>query len=894
MDTDWNRTFLRSCNAGCSSGASYYSLSALAKSGFGSFSRLPVSLRVVLETLLRNCDERRVLRMHVEAVANWRPQATREVEIPFLPGRLVLNCAAGIPVLADLAALRSEISDRGGSPRSIEPQVPVDMVLDHTLSVDFHAIPDANQRNLDLDFERNRERYQFVKWAMQAFRGIRLIPPGAGILHQLNLEFLAPGMLQRDGICFPDSLVGTDSHTCMIAAMGVVGWGVGGIEAAAAILGQPVSMLIPDVVGVYLSGTMQHGVTATDLVLSITQLLRTADVVGKFVEFFGPGVAGLPIPDRATVSNMAVEYGATIGYFALDERTCEYLRATGRDAAQVAAVETLYRSLGCFGAAAEGEVEYTSVLRIDLSQIQACVAGPRRPQDRVAISDLRESFREILHRPAEQGGYGRASAISVQAGDRVRDGDIVIAAIASCTSTSNPAMMFAAGLVAKKAVERGLSVKPWVKTSFTPGSTVVERYLQQQGLQPFLDQLGFHIAGFGCATCFGASGALNGQIEDQLAGTDTVACAVLSGNRNFEGRIHPLVRAAFLASPPMIVAFAIAGHVDVDFEVEPLGYDPDQRPVFLRDLWPDAGELNSVMNAGLSRAMFQEIYSQDFGQLNPRWASIEYERGDVYPWRTDSTYIVRPPFLRPELRRSVLSDIHGARSLVIVGDSVTTDHISPIGRINSKSPAGEYLRSRGVSELDFNNFGARRMNHEVMLRGVFSSNRLRNRMLPGTEGGLTVHHDSDQPMTVFEAAMLYQEQGTPLVVVAGREYGTGSARDWAAKATRLCGVRAVIASSFERIHRGNLVRMGVLPCELPGGVDAVSLRLDGSERFDLVGFSDEVAPFQPLQLRIHSSRGTVETVHVTLRLDTRTEIEYACSGGILPWLSGEMSRGSID
>ncbi len=894
MDTEWNRSFLRSFRTESSSESSYYSLSALADSGLGSFSRLPVSLRVVLESLLRNCDQRRVLRSHVEAVANWQPHGTREAEIPFLPGRMVLNCAAGIPVLADLAALRSEVAERGGSPRCIEPQVPVDMVLDHTLSVDFHAVPDAVQRNLELDFERNLERYQFVKWAMQAFPGIRLIPPGAGILHQLNLEFLAPGMLQRDGFCFPDSLVGTDSHTCMIAAMGVVGWGVGGIEAEAAILGQPVSMLIPDVVGVYLSGTIQHGVTATDLVLSITQLLRTADVVGKFVEFYGPGVAGLTVPDRATVSNMAVEYGATIGYFAVDERTCEYLRATGRDAEHVTAVEKLYRLLGCFGPAVEGEVEYTSVLKIDLSRIQACVAGPRRPQDRVAIRHLSESFREILQRPTEEGGYGRKAQPGVKTGRQINDGDIVIAAIASCTSTSNPGMMFAAGLVAKKAVEYGLSARPWVKTSFTPGSTVVEKYLQRQGLQQFLDQLGFHIAGFGCATCFGASGALNDQIEDELADTETVACAVLSGNRNFDGRIHPLVRAAFLASPPMVVAFAIAGRVDVDFETEPLGYGPDHEPVFLADLWPDAAELNAVMNSGLDRDMFQEVYTPRFGQVNPRWAAIEYERGDVYPWTDDSTYIVRPPFLRQELRRSVLSDFHGARPLVIVGDSITTDHISPIGRIAPDSPAGQYLRSRGIDQSEFNNFGARRMNHEVMLRGVFSNNRLRNAMLPDTEGGLTLHGQSDEPITVFEAAMRYQQQGTPLIVVAGREYGTGSARDWAAKATRLSGVRAVIAASFERIHRGNLVRMGVLPCELPSGVDATSLGLDGSEAFDLVGFSADISPFQPLQLRINSCDGRVESIPVTLRLETQTEIEYARRGGVLPWLLGEMTSGSIE
>jgi aconitate hydratase len=870
---------------------SFYSLRALEQHGIGPVSRLPVSLRIVLESLLRNCDGKRVTEHQVRALANWRPNAKREEEVPFTVGRVVLNCAAGIPLLGDLTAIRGAVKRMGYPAESVGPKVPVDMALDHTLTVDYHGTPDALARNMELEIKRNHERFRFVKWAMQAYQGIRLMPPGWGILHQLNLEFLAPGYLEKDGVCYPDTLVGTDSHTCMIAGLGVVGWGVGGIEAEAAVLGQPVYFLTPDVVGVHVTGTLRHGVTATDLVLHVTEMLRKAKVVGQFVEYFGEGVKNLTLPDRATISNMAVEYGATIGYFPVDEQTCRYLLQTGRPAGHVRAVEAFYRAQGCFGAAREGEVDYSRVLQLDLGAVEPNVAGPKRPQDRIPLREIKTRFESTLVQPVAGGGYGKAAARS-RSGGEVDHGDVVIAAITSCTNTSNPGVMLAAGLVAKKAVERGLKTKPWVKTSLTPGSTVVSKYLEATGLQRYLDRLGFALAGYSCGTCVGASGPIDAALERAIAEKDVIACAVLSGNRNFEARIHPAVRAAFLASPPLVVAFALAGRVDIDLAQEPLGSNGEGEPVYLRDVWPAAEELQQALEVAANPAFYRETYSADAASRNPLWKTIPQATGEMYPWESDSSYIKEPPFLDEELRKSTLTDIGRARALAILGNSITTDHISPIGSIKSTSPAGLYLQKLGVVPADFNNYGARRMNHEVMVRGTFANVRLKNLMVPGVEGGVTVHQPSGERMSIYDAAVRYRSERVPLIVVAGEEYGTGSARDWAAKGTRLLGVRAVVAGSFERIHRSNLVGMGVLPCQLPAGTTAASLGLDGSETFDLIGLDDDVKPGQTLTLVVHRADGRSDEIAVTLRLDTPAEVDYVRHGGIMPYVLGGITKAA--
>ena len=876
---------LQETTLGAGTPARIYSLAELERRGIGAVSRLPVSLRVVLESLLRNCDGSRVLEDHVVELARWRPDAAREREIPFVVGRLVLQCVAGIPLLGDLTALRGAMARRGARAGAVEPQVPVDMVLDHSLTVDYHGTPDALERNMRLEIERNEERFRFVKWATQAYKGIRLIPPGFGILHQVNLEFLAPGILSKDGTYFPDTLVGTDSHTCMIAGLGTVGWGVGGIEAQAAALAQPIVFLTPDVVGVRVSGALAPGVTATDLVLHVTHMLRQAKVVGKFVEFFGVGLANLTVPDRATLANMAPEYGATIGFFPVDEVTLAYFRQTGRDEARIAAAEDYLRRQGCFGAAREGEVAFSQVLELDLATIPPSVAGPKRPQDRIALASLKADFTACLSAPVAEGGYGKAARVDPASESGVRDGQVVIAAIASCTNTSNPGVMLAAGLLAKKAVARGLAAKPWVKTSLTPGSVVVSKYLAATGLQPSLDALGFAVAGYSCATCVGASGPIDPALEQAIQTNDVVACAVLSGNRNFEARIHPAVRAAFLASPPLVVAFALAGRVDIDFASEPLGIDTAGRAVYLRDIWPSAEEIAQVGSEARNPAHYREVYSADFGNVNPLWRAIPQARGEIYPWEEASTYIKEPPFVKdPALGGSSLRDLRAARSLAILGDSITTDHISPISNIPAASPAGRYLASLGVAPRDFNNYGARRMNHEVMVRGGFSNVRLRNRMVPGVEGGITAHQPSGERMPIYDAAMRYAAEGVPLLVFAGEEYGTGSARDWAAKATRLLGVRAIVASSFERIHRSNLVGMGVLPCQLPTGVTAQTLALDGTERFDLLGLDQVSAPGAKVTLVIARSGGSRTEVNLVLRLDTPAEIAYCRSGGIMPYM----------
>ncbi|MGH8619712.1 MAG: aconitate hydratase AcnA, partial [Burkholderiales bacterium] len=765
-----------------------FSLPALEKQGVGRISRLPISIRIVLESLLRNCDGVRVQEEHVRDLAGWQPNASRTTEIPFVVGRVVLNCAAGIPLLGDLTAMRDAVKRRGGSPAVVEPRVPVDMTLDHTLTVDYHGTPEALQQNMALEIERNHERFSFVKWAMQAYDGIRLIPPGFGILHQINLEFFAPGLLSKDGVDYPDTLVGTDSHTCMIAGLGTVGWGVGGIEAQTAVLGQPVFMLTPDVVGVHVTGKLNAGVTSTDLVLHVTEMLRQAKVVGKFVEFFGAGVANLTVPDRATISNMAVEYGATVGFFPVDAQTLAYLRQTGRDEARIAATEAYYRAQGCLGPVQAGDVDYSQVLPLDLATITPNLAGPKRPQDRIPLAEVKPRFASLLKKPVADGGYGKTGTTVRKGPASPGDGDIVIAAITSCTNTSNPGVMLAAGLLAKKAVERGLQVRPWVKTSLAPGSRVVSEYLNATGLQQYLDTLGFRVVGYSCTTCFGASGPIDGELEKSITDSDAVACAVLSGNRNFEARIHAAVRAAFLASPPLVVAFALAGRIDIDLATEPLGHDQTGTPVYLKDLWPDPDELAHLVRTAVKPDQYRGIYGMDFDVANPLWKDIPQSHGDLYPWRTDSSYIKEPPFLDAELTTSSLREFHGARALAILGNSITTDHISPISSIKASSPAGVYLQQLGVKPADFNNYGARRMNHEVMMRGAFANARLRNMMVPGVEGGVTVHQPSGEQLTMFDATTRYAAEQVPLFVIAGEEYGTGSARDWAAKGTRLLGV----------------------------------------------------------------------------------------------------------
>jgi aconitate hydratase len=865
-----------------------YSLPALAERTGAPISRLPVSIRVVLESLLRNGDGRIVTDEHVLDLARWRPDAPRTAEIPFVVGRVVLNCMAGIPLLGDLTAMRGAMSRNGRLPAAVEPKVPVDMTLDHSLTVDYHGTTDALRKNMELEVERNRERFGFVKWAMQAYEGIRFMPPGFGILHQINLEFFAPGLLSRDGTWYPDTLVGTDSHTGMIAGLGTVGWGVGGIEAQAAVLGQPVYMLTPDVVGVHVKGQLSAGVTSTDLVLHVTEMLRQAKVVGKFVEFFGEDVARLTVPDRATLSNMSPEYGATVGFFPVDAQTIAYLRQTGRSEEQIAAAEAYYRHQGLFGPVKPGEVDYSEVLTLDLSTIQPNVAGPKRPQDRIPLANLKEKFESLVKAPIAEGGYGKTKAGERKA-EGARDGDVVIAAITSCTNTSNPSLMIAAGLVAKKAIERGLKAKPWVKMSLAPGSRVVSEYLDASGLQASLDQLGFMLVGYSCTTCFGGSGPIDAGLEKSINDNDAVACAVLSGNRNFEARIHPAVRAAFLMSPPLVVAFAIAGRVDIDMTKEPLATGKHGKPVFLKDIWPGQEELDAVLRTAASADQYRKVYGMTHAVANPFWERVPHDTGEKYAWKSDSTYIKEPPFLEPRLTESGLREFAGARALAILGNSITTDHISPIGSIKATSPAGLYLQSLGVKPADFNNYGSRRMNHEVMVRGTFANVRLRNLMVPGVEGGVTVHHPGGERTTIYEAAMRYAQEGVPLFVIAGEEYGTGSARDWAAKGTRLLGVRAVIAGSFERIHRSNLVGMGVLPCELPAGVTATSLGLKGDEQFDLTGLDGNARPRQTVMLAIRRRGGARQSVPLVLRLDTPAEIDYVRSGGIMPYILNELA-----
>jgi len=865
----------------------FYSLPALEKAGVGPISRLPVSIRLVLESVLRNCDGLKVQEANVRELANWKANESRTAEIPFVVARIVLQDFTGVPLLVDLAAMRSAVAKLGKNPKIIEPLVPVDLVVDHSVQVDFAGSGDSLQKNLDLEFTRNRERYQFLKWGMQAFDTFKVVPPGIGIVHQVNLEYLAKGVLNAGDIYYPDTLVGTDSHTTMINGLGIVGWGVGGIEAEAGMLGQPVYFLTPDVVGVHLTGAIREGVTATDVALTVTQMLRKAKVVGKFVEFFGPGAAALPLVDRATIANMAPEYGATMGFFPVDEECANYLRATGRTEEQVALYKNYYQAQGLWGIPQKGQIDYSQVVELDLSTVVPSVAGPKRPQDRIELQHLKSSFTGSFSKPVTENGFGKKAedfaAVSAEVGgSKIGHGSVLIAAITSCTNTSNPTVMLAAGLLAKKAIEKGLKLNPSVKSSLAPGSRVVTDYLNKTGLQTYLDQLGFQTVGYGCTTCIGNSGPLDAKIEEAVVKNDLVAASVLSGNRNFEARVHQNIKANFLMSPPLVVAFALAGRVDKDLTTEPIGQGTNG-PVFLKDIWPSLAEVRDTLQAALKPEVFRALYT-DFAAQNPKWNEISSSVGNVYEWDRQSTYIQEPPFFTQfGMQPGTIAEIRGARALGIFGDSVTTDHISPAGAIKKSSPAGRFLVDNGVEFADFNSYGSRRGNDRIMTRGTFANVRIKNLMLGGEEGGNTFGPDG-QKTSIYDAAVAYQASGTPLIVIAGQEYGTGSSRDWAAKGTNLLGVKVVVAQSFERIHRSNLVGMGVLPLQFKDGASAQSLKLDGTETFDVIGLSPSVKPQQDLTLRITRKGGTVENVAVACRIDTPIEIEYYQHGGILPYV----------
>jgi aconitate hydratase len=874
-----------------------YSLPELAKR-FPNVNRLPVSLRIVLESVLRNCDGKKVTEAHVEQLANWQPNDKRVDEIPFVVARVVLQDFTGVPLLADLAAMRNVAAEQGRNPKMIEPLVPVDLVVDHSVMIDHFRRPDALDLNMKLEFQRNAERYQFMKWGMQAFDTFKVVPPGIGIVHQVNLEYLARGVHQKAGTYYPDSLVGTDSHTTMINGIGVVGWGVGGIEAEAAMLGQPVYFLTPDVVGVHLKGKLREGCTATDLVLTITEMLRGAKVVGKFVEFFGEGTRSLAVPDRATIANMAPEYGATMGFFPVDEKTIAYFEGTGRSAEEIDALESYFRAQGLFGVPDAGQIDYSTVLELDLASVRPSLAGPKRPQDRIELDKVKSKFAELFSSPVSENGFNKDAADLGRAyttSDKVdlKNGDVLIAAITSCTNTSNPGVLLAAGLLAKKAVARGLQVKPHIKTSLAPGSRVVTDYLERAELLPYLRELGFDVAAYGCTTCIGNAGDLSPEINEAIASNDLVCAAVLSGNRNFEARIHPNLRANFLASPPLVVAYAIAGNVGIDLMKEPLGKDKEGRDVFLADVWPTSEEVQSLMKYAMDAATFKRLYA-DLTKDHTLWNNVPSTAGQVYEW-PKSTYIAQPPFFEQFAPRPAQADatVRGARALGLFGDSITTDHISPAGSIKENSPAGQYLLANGVSKVDFNSYGARRGNHEVMMRGTFANVRIKNLMIPPAadgareEGGVTLHQPSGEKMFIYDAAMRYIGEGTPTVIFGGEEYGTGSSRDWAAKGTQLLGVKAVIARSFERIHRSNLVGMGVLPLQFKGTDSWQSLGITGNERFD-IEVPAELVPQQDIRMTITAADGSTRAVTLLSRIDTPIEVDYYRHGGILPFVLREL------
>ena len=861
-----------------------FRLDRLEVDGVGSVSSLPFSVRVLLEAALRNLDGYQVREEDVGTLANWNAANPNPIEIPFKPARVVLQDFTGVPSLVDLAALRSAMGRMGGDPDRVEPLIPVDLVVDHSVQVDSFANSDALRRNAEIEFERNRERYEFLRWGANAFESFRVVPPMTGIVHQVNLEYLAKGVIARDGVAFPDSLVGADSHTTMINGLGVVGWGVGGIEGEAVMLGQPIYMLTPEVVGFKLDGQLPEGTTATDLTLTVVQMLREKGVVDKFVEFYGTGLTSIGLADRATIANMAPEYGATMGFFPVDDETLRYLSRTGRTPEEVDVVERYTKEQGLFRTDDTPQPRFTDTLALDLSTVEPSLAGPKRPQDRIALGQMKDAFEGALRAPVGNSGFGLdAQEVQKTAGMNgvLGHGAVVIAAITSCTNTSNPSVMVAAGLLAKKAVERGLKVHAHVKTSLAPGSRVVSDYLDQAGLTPYLEQLGFHTVGYGCTTCIGNSGPLPDPVVAAIYEADLVAASVLSGNRNFEGRVHPHVKANYLASPPLVVAYALAGRVDLDLTAEPLGLDGDGNAVFLRDIWPEQDEIVDTVARTLKPDMFKARYGNVF-EGNEMWNAVGGQDGDLYAWQAESTYVQEPPFfldLSPEL--DAISDITGARVLARLGDSVTTDHISPAGSIAVDSPAGQYLISRGVEPKDFNSYGSRRGNHEVLMRGTFANIRIRNLLASGTEGGVTIHLPSGEQMSIYDAAMRYVDEGVPSIVIAGVEYGSGSSRDWAAKGPLLMGVRAVLVESFERIHRSNLVGMGVLPLEFVDGENAESLGLTGREVYDITGLSDDLQPLQDVTVTATDEDGNVRSFSATVRIDTPVEIDYYRNGGIL-------------
>ena len=928
----------------------FYSLPQLEKAGVATISCLPISIRIVLESVLRNYDEKKVQEKDVRNLANWGANSERIEEIPFVVARVVLQDFTGVPLLVDLAAMRSAVQKLGKDTGLIEPLVPVDLVIDHSVQVDYAGSEEAYTRNMAMEFRRNEQRYRFLKWGTQAFDGFSVVPPGIGIVHQVNLEYLAKGVFERDGVYYPDSLVGTDSHTTMINGLGIVGWGVGGIEAEAGMLGQPVYFLTPDVIGVHLSNDLPEGTTATDLVLRITQMLREAKVVGKFVEFFGEGARSLPATDRATIANMAPEYGATMGFFGVDEKTLEYFAATGRTAEQVETIRNYFTAQEMFGIPLKGEVEYSNTLELDLSTIVPAVAGPKRPQDRIELTNLKEKFTELFTATVAEGGYGKEAGdlekqfmvtvgadihttatggggqihstvpapvkkdvseintstwtetemvnnrptpdrveaptqFTEQSTTAIAHGDVLIAAITSCTNTSNPSVMLAAGILAKKAVRRGMKVPDYVKTSLAPGSRVVTEYLEKAGLQIYLDKLGFNLVGYGCTTCIGNSGPLDPAIEESIVDNDLIAASVLSGNRNFEARVHQNIKTNFLMSPPLVVAFALAGNVVKDLSSEPVGQDGEGNDVYLKDIWASLDEVKEVLQTAFDAETFKRLYSE-FAEQNPMWNEIPTVAGDVYEWDENSTYIQEPPYFENlSMETGSFSDIKAARSLAIFGNSVTTDHISPAGAIKPSSPAGIYLQERGVKVEDFNSYGSRRGNDRVMLRGTFANVRIKNLMVAPKEGGFTCFQPEGENMTIYDAAMRYKSENTSLIIFAGQEYGTGSSRDWAAKGTALMGVKAVVAESFERIHRSNLIGMGVLALQFKEGENAQTYNLDGTETFDLTGLeAGDIRPRQNVTLQINRADGTTEEAHLTLRIDTPIEIEYYKNGGILPYV----------
>ncbi|WP_332859323.1 aconitate hydratase AcnA [Janthinobacterium svalbardensis] len=891
---------LKDFNISDSKKGKLYSLPALEKSLGINVSRLPVSIRIVLESVLRNCDGKKVTEEHVKQLASWGPTAERTDEIPFVVARVVLQDFTGVPLLADLAAMRNVAAKMGIDAKKIEPLVPVDLVVDHSVTIDHYREKKALDLNMKLEFSRNNERYQFMKWGMQAFDTFGVVPPGFGIVHQVNLEYLARGVhhagKKAGDVYYPDTLVGTDSHTTMINGIGVVGWGVGGIEAEAGMLGQPVYFLTPDVIGVNLTGALREGCTATDLVLTITELLRKEKVVGKFVEFFGEGTESLTLTDRATIANMAPEYGATMGFFPVDDATIDYFKGTGRSKAEIAAFESYFKAQNLYGIPKAGDIDYTRVVELNLASVAPSLAGPKRPQDRIEIGNVKANFAELFAKPTTENGFNKnpadlAAVYETTNGVKVSNGDVLIAAITSCTNTSNPSVMLAAGLLAKKAVEAGLKVAPHIKTSLAPGSRVVTEYLTAAGLLPYLEKLGFGVTAYGCTTCIGNAGDLTPELNAAIATHDIVASAVLSGNRNFEARIHPNIRSNFLASPPLVVAYAIAGNMTRDLMTEPVGKGKGGKDVYLGDIWPTSAEVSAMMKFAMNAKVFKDNYADVKGAPGKLWEKVTTVSGQVYNW-PKSTYIAEPPFFDnfSMTPAAVATGIEGARALGVFGDSITTDHISPAGSIQENGPAGKWLKENGVLKADFNSYGSRRGNHEIMMRGTFANVRIKNRMIPAkadgsaVEGGITIHQPSGEEMSIYDAAMKYVAEGTPTMVFGGEEYGTGSSRDWAAKGTQLLGVKAVITRSFERIHRSNLVGMGVLPLQFIGDDSVQTLGITGNETFDLKGLEGEIKPQQLATLVIHRADGTSVDVKVLLRIDTPIEVDYYKHGGILPFV----------